>query len=150
MALKEEINNDLKAALLGGNRFDSEVLRGLKAVILNEEVAKGLRDEGLSDDSIQQIIIREIKKRNDSADIYKNASRPELAENELNELAVMSKYLPKQLSEAEIKAVVDRIVAEFGGKDTCQIGQVIGATKKELGNFADGSIIAKLVKNSLT
>lgn len=149
MALKEQINNDLKAALLGGNRFDGEVLRGLKAVILNEEVAKGLRDIGLDDNGIQQIIVREVKKRNDSAKIYEDAGRPELVENELMELKVLSKYLPKQLSEDEIKLVINQIIDGFGGKESCQMGQVIGAVKKELGNSADGSVIAKLVKDSL-
>lgn len=149
MALKEQINDDLKAALLGGNRFEGEVLRGLKAVILNEEVAKGLRDNGLDDSSIQQIIVREVKKRNDSADIYKKADRPELAQNELDELNLISRYLPKQLSELEIKAVVDAIIEKSGGKESCQMGPIIGAVKKELGNSADSATIAKLVKNSL-
>lgn len=149
MTLKQRINDDLKAALLGGHRFEGEVLRGLKAAILNEEVAKSLREEGLSDDSIQQIIVREVKKRHDSADIYEKADRPELAKNELDELNILSKYLPKQLSEDEIKVVIDNIIAQAGGKDSCQIGLVIGAVKNKLGNAADGSVIAKLVKNSL-
>lgn len=149
MTLKERINDDLKAALLGGNRFEGEVLRGLKAAILNEEVAKSLRDDGLSDDSIQQIIVREVKKRHDSADIYEKAERPELAKNELDELDILSKYLPTQLSEDEIKSAIDDIILQAGGKDLCQMGMVIGAVKKKLGNTADGSVIAKLVRNSL-
>lgn len=149
MSLGQQINDDLKAALLGGNRFEAEVLRGLKAVILNEEVAGNLRAEGLGDEKIQQIVAREIKKRKDSADIYDKASRPELADNERNELNILSKYLPKQLSESEIITVIDRIINESGGKVACQMGQLIGAVKAELGNSADGSLIAKLVKNSL-
>lgn len=149
MSLGQQINDDLKAALLGGNRFEAEVLRGLKAVILNEEVASNLRAEGLGNEKIQQIVAREIKKRKDSADIYDKADRPELADSERNELNVLSKYLPKQLSESEIMTVIDRIVTESGGKAACQMGQLIGAIKVELGNSADGSLIAKLVKNSL-
>ncbi|HEU4830744.1 MAG TPA: GatB/YqeY domain-containing protein [Candidatus Saccharimonadales bacterium] len=149
MALKEQINNDLKAALLGGNRFAGEVLRGLKAAILNEEVAKGKRDEGLNDDTIEQLIVREVKKRNESAIIYDGADRPELAENERKEAEVLAAYLPQQLSEAEIQAVVTRIVTELGASDPSVMGQVIGAVKKELGSSADGATIAKLVKNTL-
>lgn len=150
MALKEQINNDLKAALLGGNRFAGEVLRSLKAVILNEEVAKGRRDEGLDDSVIEQLIVREVKKRNESAAIYDGANRPELATQERSEAEIMSRYLPKQLSEDEIKSVVVRVISELGVSGQSAMGQVIGAVKKELGNTADGSLIAQIVKNALS
>ena len=149
MALKEQINNDLKAALLGGNRFAGEVLRGLKAVILNEEVAKNLREEGLSDDVIQQLIVREVKKRNESATIYDGAGRPELADNERAEAKVLAVYLPAQLTEDEISIVVTRVIADLGVNGLSGLGQTIGAVKKELGNTADGATVAKLVKNAL-
>lgn len=149
MALKEQINNDLKAALLGGNRFASEVLRGLKAVILNEEVASGKRDEGLDDAVIEQLIAREVKKRNESAKIYDGASRPELAENERAELAVIVRYLPKQLSEDEINLIISRVINELGATSPSSMGQVIGAVKKEIGTAADSAVIADLVKNAL-
>lgn len=150
MALKDQINDDLKAALLGGDRFKGEVLRGLKAVILNEEVAKGKRDEGLDDAVIEQLIAREVKKRNESALIYDDAGRPELAENERKELKVISDYLPAQLSEADIEAVVNKVIVSLGVSDASAMGQVIGAVKKELGSSADGAIVAKLVKNALS
>ena len=149
MALKEQINIDLKTALLGGNRFAGETLRGLKAVILNEEVAQNKRDEGLDDATIEQLIAREVKKRNESAVIYDGAARPELAENERAEAKVLSAYLPSQLSESDINAVIVRVIGELGISSPSGFGQVIGAVKKELGNTADGAIIAKLVKNAL-
>lgn len=149
MALKEQINNDLKAALLGGNRFAGEVLRGLKATILNEEVAQGKRDEGLDDSIIEQLVAREIKKRNESAVIYDGANRPELAESERTEAKILGVYLPKQLSEAEISDVIGRIIKQLGASGMAAMGQVIGAVKKELGNTADGALIAQLVKNAL-
>ncbi|MEI7918020.1 MAG: GatB/YqeY domain-containing protein [Candidatus Saccharibacteria bacterium] len=149
MALKDQINNDLKAALLGGNRFAGEVLRSLKAVILNEEVASGKRDEGLDDATIEQLIAREVKKRNESAAIYESAGRPELTENELAEAKIMAIYLPAQLSESDINAVVTRVINELGVSNPSFFGQVIGAVKKELGNSADGALIAKLVKIAL-
>jgi uncharacterized protein YqeY len=149
VALKEQINNDLKAALLGGNRFAGEVLRGLKATILNEEVAKGKREDGLDDSVIEQLVVREVKKRNESAVIYDGAGRSELADNERREAQILSIYLPQQLSEADIKIVVDRIIGELGVTNPSGFGQVIGAVKKELGNTADGALIAQLVKSAL-
>ena len=149
MALKERIDADLKTALLGGDRFKGEVLRSLKAVILNEEVAQNKRDEGLDDSTIEQLIAREVKKRNESATIYDNANRPELAENERAEAKTMSDYLPQQLSEDKVKEVVARVISDLGVASPSAMGQVIGAVKKELGNTADGAIIAKIVKNAL-
>ena len=149
MALKEQVNNDLKAALLGGDRFTGEVLRGLKAAILNEEVAQNKREEGLSDQVIEQIVAREVKKRNESASIYDGAERPELAANERAEAKVLVTYLPTQLSEEEINSVVSRVVGELGASGPSAMGQVIGAVKKELGNTADGATVARLVKNAL-
>ena len=93
MALKEQISDEMKAALLGGNRFVGETLRNLKAAILNEEVAQGKRDEGLSDADIEKVIAREAKKRVESAKVYRDNNRPELAEPEEQELAILQQYL---------------------------------------------------------
>jgi len=150
VALKQQIDNDLKAALLGGDRFSAEVLRGLKAVILNEEVAKGLREEGLTDEVIQQLIAREVKKRAESATIYDGADRPELAENERAESKIIATYLPEQVSEDDIKAFAVTKIAEMGVTDASGMGQVIGAVKKEFGSSADGGTIARIVKESLS
>ena len=150
MALKEQINNDLKAALLGGNRFVGEVLRGLKATILDEEIAQNNRVNGLDDVTIEKLIAREVKKRNESAAIYDTANRPELSAKERDEAQVLVAYLPKQLSESEIQATVVRIVADMGVSGPTSMGLVIGAVKKELGNSADGSVVARLVKVSLS
>ena len=149
MALKEQINNDLKAALLGGNRFAGEVLRGLKAAILNEEVSQNKRDDGLTDSAIEQIVAREVKKRHESAKIYDGAQRPELASAERAEAAVLVGYLPAQLSEAEINSVVERVIAELGLSGPSGLGRAIGAVEQELGNTADGAVVARLVKIAL-
>lgn len=149
MALKDKINDDLKAALLSGNRFAGEVLRGLKATILDEEISQKKRDDGLSDEAIEQLVAREIKKRNESATIYDGANRPELADGERNEVKILSAYLPEQLSEADIKITVERVIKELGVTSPSAMGQAIGAVKKELGNTADGATIAKLAKDAL-
>ena len=149
MALKEQIDNDLKTALLGGNRLSSTVLRSLKAAVLDEEVAKGSREQGLDDASIEQIVAREIKKRNESANIFEGAGRPELSADERAEAEVLSKYLPAQVTEAEIIVVIEKVKTEIGATNASMMGQLIGAVKKELGNTADGALIAELVKAAL-
>ncbi len=149
MALKEQINNDLKAALLGGNRFVADTLRNLKAAILNEEVAQGRRDDGLNDTEIEGVIAREVKKRNESKTLYEQNDRPELAEQEQQEIDVLVTYLPQQLTEEEIQAVIDQVIAGIGDVDMKAMGQVIGAVKAKCGTAADGATVARLVKAAL-
>lgn len=149
MALKQRIADDMKAALLGGDRFVGETLRNLRAAILNEEVAQGKRDAGLDDSAIEQIIAKEVKKRNESAAIYDQNMREDAADQERREAEVLSNYLPEQLSEAELKTVVDAKIVELGATDAKMMGQVIGAVKQEVGNAADGATLARLIKDAL-
>jgi len=95
----------MKAALLSGDRFVGDVLRNLKAAILNEEVAQNKRDEGISDADIEKIIAKEVKKRYEAATLYDQNSRDDSADEERREAAVLQTYLPEQLSEAEVKTV---------------------------------------------
>lgn len=150
MSLKQRIADDTKAALLGGDRFVGETLRNLKAAILNEEVATGKRDEGLDDQEIEKVIAREVKKRAESAKIYRDNNRPELAEPEDNEAKVLKVYLPAQLSEDEIRDLVKAKITELGISSPAAMGQVIGAVKAVAGNTADGSLIARFVKEELS
>lgn len=139
----------MKAALLSGNRFEGDVLRNLKAAILNEEVAQGKRDEGLSDQEIEKVIAREVKKRAESATMYDQNSRPELADIERKESGVLVKYLPEQLSEDKVQEIVAAKIVELGVSGTQAMGQVIGAVKQQVGTSADGALIAKIVKEQL-
>ena len=150
MALKQRITDDLKAALLGGDRFVADTLRNLKAAILNEEVAQNKRDEGLDDTEVEQIIAREVKKRNESIKLYAQGGREDLAENEQKEINVISGYLPEQLSEDEVRAIVEAAVAQLGAAGMADMGKVIGVVKSKVGNTADGAVVAKLVKESLS
>jgi len=149
LALKAQFDQDIKAALLSGDRFTASVLRDFKAAILNEEVAQKKREEGLSDSEIEKILIREVKKRAESAAIYDGAERPELSQQERAESKVLEAYLPEQVSEADIKAAVDEAIVATGATSAAQMGQVIGAVKSQLGNAADGGTIARLVKEAL-
>ena len=149
MALKEQISDEMKAALLGGNRFVGETLRNLKAAILNEEVAQGKRDEGLSDADIEKVIAREAKKRVESAKVYRDNNRPELAEPEEQELVILQQYLPKQMTEDELRAIVKEKITELGTTNPAMMGQIIGAVKQTAGNAADGAVVAQIVKQEL-
>lgn len=150
MSLKTQLDNDLKAALLGGDRFRADVLRGIKAVVLNEEVAKGVRDTGLEDSAIEQLLARELKKRAESANVYDHAERPELADKERQEAEIIRAYLPEQLNEADITKLVDETIQSMGVSGPQAMGQVIGAVKGKLGNTADGAIIARITKEKLS
>ena len=149
MALKARIDADVKAAMLGGDKFKAEVLRGLKASILNEEVASGKREDGLDDAAIEQVIAREVKKRGESKALYEQNGRPELAENEQKEMDVLAVYLPQQLTEEELQAVVSGVISEMGASGPGDMGKVIGGVKARVGNTASGAMIANVVKKSL-
>lgn len=149
MALKERIANDTKAALLGGDRFVGEVLRGLKAAILNEEVAQGARDTGLDDMAVEKIIAREVKKRQESARLYRDNGRDDLAEPEEREAAVLTEYLPEQLDDEQIRGMVQAAVSALGVSGPQAMGQVIGAVKKQAGSSVDGARLAAIVKEEL-
>lgn len=150
MTLKERIQNDMKAALLGGNRFEGEVLRNLKAAILNEEVNSGRRDEGLGDDDVETLIAREVKKRKESIALYEQNDRAELAKNEQDEIDVLKAYLPEELGEDDIRQMVQAVIAETGASSSQQMGQVIGAVKAKAGTAADGAMVARITKEELT
>jgi uncharacterized protein YqeY len=150
MALKQRITDDIKAALLGGDRFVGETLKNLKAAILNEEVAQNKRDEGLDDTTIEQIIAREVKKRTESVKLYEQGGRADLAENEQKEIDVIKAYLPEQLGEDEVRAIVEAAVQQLGANGMSDMGKVIGVVKAKVGNTADGAIVAKLVKEALS
>jgi uncharacterized protein YqeY len=145
--LKERLTENIKTAMLAGDKPRVEVLRGLKAAILNEEVAKGVRDAGLSDGQIQQVFAREVKKRIEAADLYAKAGRQELADKENYQKGIIEEFLPQQLSDDELAEVVTAAIAELG--DGAHMGQVIGAVKAKVGQSADGARIAAAVKQKV-
>jgi uncharacterized protein YqeY len=149
VALKEQITAEMKAALLGGDRFVGETLRNLKAAILNEEVAQGKRERGLSDQEIETVIAREVKKRAESARIYRENDRSELAKPEEKESEILRGYLPAPLNEDELRILVAAKIAELDARGPQMMGQVIGAVKQHAGNTADGAMVARIVKEEL-
>lgn len=149
MPLKEQIDANLKTAMLARDEFTTTTLRGLKAAILNEEVAKGAREAGLDDGAIEQLIAREAKKRDEAARLFEQGGNQVSADKERAEKELLVQYLPEQLSEADIQALVDEIVAELNPEGMKDMGRVIGAVKAKAGNSADGSVVAALVKRKL-
>lgn len=150
MTLKERIDADLKNAQLSRDSFLVEVLRGLKGAILNEEIAKGKRDEGLSDEAIEQLLQKEAKKREESAELFKKGGNEASAEKELKEKEVIQEYLPEQMSEEELSVIIEKAIAETGASSMKEMGQVIGKVRAEVGSKGDGSLIAKITKEKLT
>jgi uncharacterized protein len=145
--LKERLTENIKTAMLAGDKSRVEVLRGLKAAILNEEVSKGVRDAGLPDEQIQQVFAREVKKRIEAADLYTKAGRQELADTENYQKGIIEEFLPKQLSDEELAGIVDAAIAELG--ESAHMGQVIGAVKAKVGQSADGARVAAAVKQKV-
>lgn len=149
MTLKQRIDDDIKAALLGGNRFGTDILRNLKAAILNEEVAQNARESGLSEDAVETVIAREVKKRNESIKMYIQGDRQDLADEEKRELELIATYLPEQLSEDELRDLITTAIADLNATSMADMGKVIGAVKAKAGTSADGAMVAQLVKQAL-
>lgn len=145
--LKAQIEADLKAAMLGGDKKRVEVLRGLKSVILYEEVAQNARDTGINDEAILKLIVRESKKRAEAADLYNKSGAPGRAEAELAEKEIIDSYLPSQLSDEDLQNIVGEVILSLG--ENAQMGTVINAVRNKVGASADGLRIATVVKNKL-
>ena len=149
MSLKQTFTDDLKAAMLAGDVLRVETIRGLKSVILYAEVAAGKRDEGLDDQTIETLLAKEAKKRQESADLYIQGGAADKADKELSEKAIIEEYLPERMSEQDTVVLVDKIIAELGVSGMQAMGQVIGKVKQAAGSSADGALIAKIVKEKL-
>ncbi len=146
--LEQRLTDDIKVAMLAGEKDTVTTLRGLKAAILSAKVADGTRDSQMSDEQVIQIFSKEAKKRQESADLYIQGGNQAKADAELSEKALIETYLPAQLSEVELTAIIDEVIADLGA-DKTKMGQIIGAAKTKAGPAADGSTIARLVKERL-
>jgi uncharacterized protein YqeY len=147
--LKARIDQDLKTALLGGDKVLATTLRGLKSVILYAEVAQGVREQGLSDEQVVILLSKEAKKRQESADLYTQGGSQERADAELAEKKVIESYLPTQLSDEELSEVIHQTIQVLAASGPSAMGQVIGAVKQKTAGQADGARIAQLVKQYL-
>ena len=148
--LEQQIQNDLKAAMLAKDKVALASIRGIKAAILLAKTAEGGQKDTIEDAELVKIIQKLVKQRKESAAIYTQQNRPELAENELAEVAVMEKYLPKSLSEEEVEAAVREIIAQVGASSMADMGKVMGVATKQLAGQADGRVISGIVKKLLS
>ena len=148
MDLFEKVSADIKAAMLARDKVRLEALRGVKKEFLEAKTAKG-GDGTLSDDAAMKILVKMVKQRKESAEIYNTQNRPELAANELAEAAVIEEYLPKQLSEEELPAELQKIIAQVGATSAKEMGKVMGVASKALAGRADGKAISAKVKELL-
>jgi uncharacterized protein len=148
--LQEQISQDLKTALLARDADKVSVLRSLKSAITYAEVARGVKGgDGLSEQEIIEVLTRESKKRQESADLFTKGGAPDRASKELQERAVIDHYLPAALSEEEIAKLIDAAVQEMGEVTPQTMGRIIGRVKEMSKGAADGSVIAGMVKERL-
>lgn len=147
--LKATLQSDLTDAIRGRDQVRSGTLRMTLAAVTNAEVA-GTEAKTLSDDEVKKVIAKEAKKRREAAEAYDGAGRSELADKERAELEVLDAYLPKQLSDEEIDAIVVAAVAETGATSMGQMGQVMKVVQPKVAGQADGGRVAAAVKKALS
>ena len=149
MDLFDRISADIMAAMKAKDRVRLEALRGIKKEFIEAKTAEGAGGV-LTDENAIRIMTKMVKQRNESARIYRENNRPELAEPELAAAAVIEEYLPKQLTEAELEAELKKIIAETGATSPKEMGKVMGVATKALAGRADGRMISTLVKQLLS
>ena len=134
--------------MLARDKVRLEALRGIKKEFIEAKTAKGANGE-LTDETALKIMMKMVKQRKESAEIYTSNSRPELAENELAEAAVIEEYLPKQLSAEELEKELKAIIAETGASSPAEMGKVMGVATKRLQGKAEGKAISAMVRQLL-
>jgi uncharacterized protein len=149
MSLKQQIDGDIKKAMLAKNKEELEALRSIKSMILLAETEKGGSGE-ISSDIENKLLVKAAKQRRESADIFSQQGRKDLTEREEFQLAIINRYLPKQLTEEETTDQVKKIVEEVGAKGPQDMGKVMAVATKRLAGQADGKVISDLVKKILS
>ncbi len=148
MTLAEKINEDIKATMLAKDSKKLEALRAIKSGLLLLKTGKGAADE-IPEDLEMGLLKKLVKQRKESAAIYREKGRPELAEEEEFQASIIEKYLPEQISGEELKAVVKEIISETGAESMKDMGRVMGTAAKKLAGKADNKEISSIVKELL-
>lgn len=149
MSLKDQINADIKAAMLAKEKEKLTALRSIKSMILLAETEKGAAED-ISEDAEMKLLMKAAKQRKDSVDLFREQGRDDLADKEQGELDIISQYLPKQLSEDELKAELQKVIDQVGASGPQDMGKVMGMATKALAGKADGKSISAMVKTLLT
>lgn len=148
MQLFDQISNDIKEAMKARDKVRLETLRNIKKVFLEAKTAPGANDM-LEDADALKIIQKLAKQGREATEVFQQQNRPDLAEDELAQVAVMEQYLPKQLSEEEITSAVKQIIAQTGAEGMKDMGRVMGIATKQMAGRADGRVISTIVKQLL-
>jgi len=148
MSLEQKVMADLKTAMLAKDEKSLRSLRAIKAALINLKTSEGFSGEVKEDDEIK-LLQKLVKQRRESLEIYEKQDRKDLAATEREEIEVIEKFLPKQLSEEELKSVITSIIKETGATSQADMGKVMGVANKQLGGKADGKTIAAVVKEML-
>lgn len=148
MSLKTRIEQDIKKAMLAKDKDKLRALRAIKSAILLAQTEKGGGNE-LSEDAEIKLLTKAAKQRKDSLEVYEQQGRDDLAQVEKDELAVIEEYLPKQLSEEELRTELSKIIEEVGAIEPKDMGKVMGVATKKLAGKADGKMISSVVKSLL-
>lgn len=149
MSLKEQIEGDIKKAMLEKNKDELPALRSIKSMILIAQTEKG-GNKDLDKEAEIKLLQKAAKQRNDSLEVYKQQGREDLAAKEELELNIIKRYLPAQLSDADLEKVIREIIAQTGASSIKDMGKVMGLATKQLAGKADGKTISEKVKSLLT
>jgi uncharacterized protein len=149
MGLEQKIMGDLKTAMLAKDEKSLRSLRAIKAAILLAKTSEGAAGELKEEEEIK-LLQKLVKQRKDSLEIFQQQNRTDLAQKEQEEIEVIEKFLPKQLSAEELKTLVSKIITEVGASSPADMGKVMGAATKQLAGKADGKTISALVKELLS
>ncbi|MNK55188.1 Yqey-like protein [compost metagenome] len=149
MSLQAKIMDEIKTAMKAKDTVALEALRAVKSELLLASTASGSKED-LSEDEEIKLLQRLVKTRKESARIFTEQNRPDLAEPELAQVAVIEKFLPAQLSEEEVEAVIAKIIAETGASGIASMGKVMGLASAQLGGTAEGKTISTIVKKLLS
>ncbi len=148
--LTEQLRDELKKSMIARDELKTSVLRMLLSSITYYEINKGGAGYEASDEDVMAVVYKEVKQRKDSIQQYEMGKRQDLADREKKELALLEVYMPKQLSEDEIRVFVKEAITEAGAKTQAEIGKVMGILMPKVKDKADGNIVSKLVKEELT
>jgi len=148
--LKQKLREELKQSMLAKSELKTSVLRMLLSSLNYYEIQKGGAGYEATDEDVLSTIQKEAKQRRDSIEEFTKAARMELVEKEKKELEILQTYLPEQMSEGKIREIVKQIIAETGAKTIAEIGRVMGALMPKIKGKADGGLVNKIVRESLT
>jgi uncharacterized protein YqeY len=149
MSLEIQINNDIKQAMLARDRKKLDALRAIKAALLLEKTGKDVSSGEIPESVELKLLQKLVKQRKESALLYRDKDRIEMAEDEEFQAAIIEKYLPEQMSENDVETVVIAIIAETGATTMKDMGRVMGMVSKQLAGKADNKMISQIVKQKL-